>query len=386
MTQTKVLFVTAWYPTTEQPVAGIFVREHARAVRQFADVVVLHITGADPNLRQPWRIERESDPNLTDGIPTYRVWHRRSPLPKTNYLMSVWSTLRAVRHILDRGFRPDVIHAHIYTAGAPAVLAGKLNRIPVVVTEHYSVFLRHRLRGLDLLKCRMAFQGSKAVLPVSRALQRAIEACGIKARFEVVPNVVDTKLFTPGETHRPDGSQKHLLFVGLLDAFDVKRLPDLLRALSLLQEQRTDWRLDVVGDGPMRPDYEALAQELKLAEKVEFHGLKSKPEVAAFMRRADLFVLPSRAETFGTVAAEALATGTPVLATRCGGPEEFVTEAVGKLVPPDNAAALCCGLDEMLDNLDRYSPEQIAAYATQQFSHERVGAQLHAIYKAVRKA
>lgn len=127
-------------------------------------------------------------------------------------------------------------------------------------------------------------------------------------------------------------------------------------------------------------EYERLTADLKLCDKVAFHGLKSKPEVAEFMRRAHLFVLSSLCETFSAPAIEALASGIPVLATRCGGPEEFITKEVGCLVPPADGNSLCQGLDYMLNNLQLYSSKRISQYAIERFSPEVVGAELHAVY------
>jgi glycosyltransferase involved in cell wall biosynthesis len=101
------------------------------------------------------------------------------------------------------------------------------------------------------------------------------------------------------------------------------------------------------------------------------------------MRRADLFVLPSLAETFSVPAAEALACGIPVLSTRCGGPEEFIVESVGSLVRSGDADALFRGLDEMLNNVHLYSRQWISQYARERFSPEVVGAKMHAIYKSL---
>jgi glycosyltransferase involved in cell wall biosynthesis len=101
------------------------------------------------------------------------------------------------------------------------------------------------------------------------------------------------------------------------------------------------------------------------------------------MRRADLFVLSSLAETFSVPAAEAMACGTPVLSTRCGGPDEFIVEDVGVLVPSQDADALFRGLDQMLENLHLYSRSRIALYASERFSPEVVGKQLHAVYESL---
>lgn len=381
MERLKVLFMTNWYPTREEPVKAVWVREHAKAVRLYDDVLVLHCVGSDLNLKRLWRTEQETNERLREGIPTYRVWYRPSPIPKTSYFIYLWSIFRTFQHIVDEGFRPDIIHVHIYDAGGPAVLIGKLNRIPVVVTEHFSSFPRRLLSSLDVVKAWLAFRWAKRVLPVSSALQKAIEHYGIHAHFQVIPNVADTTLFFPPSHLREDMNPKRILFVGQLAP--VKGVPYLLQALSRLGQKRDDWHLDIVGDGDARMEYERLAVDLKLGDKVAFHGLKTKQEVADFMRRADLFVLPSLCETFSAPAIEALATGTPLLATRCGGPEEFVIKDVGLLVPPGDADTLCNGLDYMLDNLHLYSCKRISQYAIERFSPELVGAKLHAVYQSL---
>jgi glycosyltransferase involved in cell wall biosynthesis len=326
-------------------------------------------------------MRRETDDTVTEGIPTYRVRYRSFRIPAGSYLAYVWSTVRAFRCLADHGFRPDLLHVHVYDAGGPAVLIGRLNRIPVVVTEHFSSFSRRLLGRLDVWKAWVAFRWADRVLPVSRALQHAIEDYGIHGDFLVIPNVADTALFAPPSHPRPPNAIRRFLFVGQLTP--VKGIPCLLEALHHLREKREDWHLDVVGDGAGRSEYENLAVRLKLSDKVTFHGLKTKPEVAEFMRQADVFVLPSLCETFSAPAAEALATGTPVLATRCGGPEEFVTDAVGMLVPAGDAHALREGLDHFLDNLHLYSRGQISESARELFSPEVVGARLHALYQSL---
>jgi glycosyltransferase involved in cell wall biosynthesis len=80
---------------------------------------------------------------------------------------------------------------------------------------------------------------------------------------------------------------------------------------------------------------------------------------------------------------EALATGTPVLATRCGGPEEFIIRDVGVLVPPGDADNFCEELDRLLDNLHLYSRTKISQYAMERFSPALVGASFHAVYQSL---
>jgi len=377
----KILFVTNWYPSREEPLKAIWVREHAKSVLLHDDVAVLHCTGPEAGLKERWRLETERDEALLEGVPTYRMHYRKSSVPGVAYCIYLWSTFRAFRHIVRAGFHPDIIHVHVYDAGAPAVMIAKCNRIPVVVAEHFSSFLRRSLGPLDLVKAWLAFRWADRVLPVSRALQNAIERYGLRGRFQVIPNVADTSVFFPSPDVRSNSDAKTIVFVGQLAP--VKCIPYLLKAAARLRAKRADWHLDIVGEGKQRIEYQRLARELGLGEAVTFHGAKSRREVAGFMRRADLFVLPSLAETFSVPAAEAMACGTPVLATRCGGPEEFIVEDVGLLVPSQDADALFQGLDQMLDNLHLYSRQRISRYARERFSPEVVGAQLHAVYESL---
>jgi glycosyltransferase involved in cell wall biosynthesis len=213
-------------------------------------------------------------------------------------------------------------------------------------------------------------------------LQKSIEQYGLRARFEVIPNVVDTTLFFPATSPRDRNShEKRILFVGQMEP--VKGIPYLLQALSLRHRKRNDFRLDIVGNGDSRMSYEHLAADLKLGDVVAFHGLTTRQEVADLMRRADLFILSSLTETFSVPVAEALASGVPVLSTRCGGPEEFLVDDTGILVSPGDVDALFKGLDCMLDSLHRYSRRWISQYARERFSPQCVGGKLHAVYQSL---
>jgi glycosyltransferase involved in cell wall biosynthesis len=260
-----------------------------------------------------------------------------------------------------------------------AVLLGKLYGIPVVITEHSTAFPRGLARGIRRIEPKFAFEHADLVCPVSEGLKHSIESHGIRANFQVIPNVVDPALFFPPDTQFAGGDcGRHLLVVALLDA--KKGIPCLLRALACLESRRSDFNLDIVGDGPPRIEYEKLAASLGLKGRVRFHGIKTKREVAEFMRHSSVLVVSSLYETFSVVAAEALATGLPVVTTRCGGPEEFVTPEVGLVVEPGDPAALCDALDWMLSNLDRYPRQRLAQYAARRFGPTAVGTQLHSVY------
>jgi len=412
----KILFLAAWYPSEVNPVAGIFVREHARAAHLYNDVVVLYVyLDPSPNI---WRLYWTTE-DIEDGIRTIRVkyggallyiwlkltdrkrhpnrladfelkqsslWSRLSAIPVAivNDLLYCWSVFASFRNLVNRGWKPDIIHAHVYTAGTPGVILGKLYRIPAVITEHWDVFLDRRLLFFDRLKARFAMNEAKIVLPVSNALKEAIEDYGIKSVFRVIPNAVNTEVFYPmlydGKRVR---SKKRILFVGILTP--VKGVPFLLQAVSYLKGQRQDFTLDIIGDGPGRAEYEELAKTFSVLDIVNFHGLIPKVKVAEFMRACEFLVAPSLHETFGVTLIEAMACGKPVIATNNGGSREMVDKKVGILVPAQDFKALAEAINYMLDNYGDYSPERIAQYAKDKYGYEAVGHKLDRIYSELIK-
>lgn len=168
-----------------------------------------------------------------------------------------------------------------------------------------------------------------------------------------------------------------ILGVGRLHAD--KDFATLIRAFSLLRQRRPA-RLLIVGDGPERPALEALVAELGVSADVALPGFTANPY--ALMRQAAVLALSSRAEGFGNVLIEAMASGTPVVSTNCpGGPPELLMHGrYGRLVPVGDAAALAEAIEATVDNPP--APAFLRERA-QEFSVERSVQQYAALVDAL---
>jgi glycosyltransferase involved in cell wall biosynthesis len=364
----RALFVTTGYPTPSSPAGGIFVREHARAVARHADVAVLHLNRSPDHSGLPEVVRVDDEP-----LPTWRVTYPWSPIPASVALHFV-SAVQGWNAVRRAGFRPDLVHSHFFLAGVPGDALARRLRVPAVLTEHWSVFLPDDpLELTPLLKrgASFAYRNADVVLPVSQALQKSMEMHGLRARrFEVIPNSVDTELFTLGEGPR----NGRLLAVGML--LDAKAYDVLMPAVATL-----DAGLDIVGDGPLRPELEAQARSLGVANRIAFHGVLPKPEVARLMRQAELFVLASRYENNPCSLLEALASGLPVVATAVGGVPELVTEANGRLAQPEDSDGLAGEIRAALERT--YDRAAISADAHRRYGAAAIGEMLADVYASV---
>jgi len=315
----RVLVVPKWYPWPDQPVFGIFCQEQARALARRHDVVVLT---SEARRRPAFPAFRLSG-TIEGGLPTIRLQYRRPWARPAAMAFQIWGMLLALARLRAEGWRPDIVHAHVYSAGLPALVLARLSGARLVVSEHYTGFQRGLITGYDQLTARVAFRRADLVAPVSNELAAHVEALEPRARVQVVENVVDTEVFHPPLAPRrldPDGKARLLTVASLTPK---KGHAILLEALVRLNRER-DVRLDLVGEGELRGELTRRARQLEVEDQIRFHGELPQPAVAELMRQADLFVLPSLFENLPCVLIEAMASGLPSVATSVGGVPELM--------------------------------------------------------------
>jgi glycosyltransferase involved in cell wall biosynthesis len=379
----KVLVLPSWYPTERYPMGGIFCQEQARALNEAleVEVVVLFVDRA-PILHWLRRLRNRPQVSYESSLKVYRTVMPRLPVVWP-FLYVPWAFLSLLRLRRHNRFTPDIVHAHVaLPAGLAGVLIKRLLRIPLIVTEHTGPFSMLMRNPLAARATTLALRSADRVIAVSLALRRQMwEYPQLHRHIDIVPNVVDTDAFYRPRSGRSFGPYK-LLFVGEMNT-DIKGVEHLLAAISLLAERDLEVRLDLVGDGRNRGKYEALARSLGVSKLCRFLGTVSHDEIARLMSEAELLVMPSLAETFGVVVAEALAAGLPVVATRCGGPEEIVTPDVGLLVEPGDAQALADGIAATLEKLDDYPAGHLHHVAETRYGQASVARRLVDLYRRV---
>ena len=248
----------------------------------------------------------------------------------------------------------DVLHAHYWLSGWVGRRVSRRTGIPLVQTFHTLGALKNatlapgdRPEGtLRLIAEAEVARDADQVLVLTCGEARLFHSSfGLSgAKLTVVPAGVDLDLFDPGSTvdrRAGEGVLGHvrapeLMFAGRLQPL---KGPDIaIRVLAEVRRRRPDARLRIVGGESGAPDaatsvpgLRALAASLGVAEAVVFESALPQSELADRLRRADVVLVPSRSETFGLIALEAQACGTPVVAARVPG-LEVVVGAGGTLV------------------------------------------------------
>jgi glycosyltransferase involved in cell wall biosynthesis len=336
----KVLGISTLYPNASQPVHALFVEQRVEALarrvplRVLAPVPWFPIAGVLRRYRHRRLIPRREVRRGVEVLyPRFvSVPRFAKPLDGVFLFLSCLASAGALR----RSFAFDRIEAHLaFPDGWAAVLLGRVFRVPVVVT------LRgHDVNDLPRFPVRRrqvswTLRNAGAVIAVADALREAALRLGAPPdRVVTVGNGVDAERFAPMDRAAArraigvDGSGPLVLSVGHL--VERKGFHHLVRALPVVLRRFPDARLAIVGapgeEGDFSAGIRAAIREAGVNERVLLSGAVAHAELRPWYSAADVFCLASAKEGRPNVLLEALASGTPVVATRVWGTPEIVSD------------------------------------------------------------
>ncbi|HJU16654.1 MAG TPA: glycosyltransferase [Stellaceae bacterium] len=329
---------------------------------------------------EPWRPPRRFAERIVNA-----VWHRC-------HRWRIRSRARVVLplRVEDRrrviGFfdlyRPDVVLAEYGSMGCLLVQSCRRAGVPLFVHFHgydASIVLRDRRR---VRQYRSLFRSASGIIVPSRFLAQKLADIGCPtSRLHTSPYGVDTRVFSPASYTK----QRRLVAVGRLVE---KKAPHLsIQAFAHIAHQYPGTRLDIVGDGPLAAQCQALIAALGLCNRIQMHGAQNREFVAQLMKEGLLFVQHSvtaadgDAEGLPVAILEAMASGLPVISTRHAGIPEAVADGItGLLVEEKDVDAMACAMDELLGNPARAASmgaagrERVLAYFTREMARDRLRA------------
>ena len=373
----KLLTFSTLYPNAAMPQHGVFVENRLRHLLDSDKVASLVLAPV------PWfpsKNPRFGQYAVFASVPAMetragiQVLHPRFPLlPKIGMNLTPWLMAAAMRPMLRRlireGLQFDAIDAHyFYPDGVAAVLLGKMFNKPVVITARGNDLTLIPQAALPRRMIQWAAAHAAGLVTVCQALKDVLISLGVPAeRVTVLRNGVDLAMFQPPADrvalrNSLAISGTTLLSVGHL--IERKGHDLVIRALTHLPQTR----LLIAGQGPLENQLRALAQTCGVADRVRFLGAVKHSALREYYGAADVLVLASSREGWANVLLEAMACGTPVVASDVGGTAEVVTTpAAGVLMRERTPSALADAVNVLLAR----TPDSAAtrAYA-EQFSWE----------------
>lgn len=367
----RILIVPSWYPTEESPISGIFFKELAEAMaREGHEVAVSVINISRKNKGN------SSSHRLVNGVHEFR-FDKRNITPGLKAGMNLQKkniAKKVYKEIKEEFGVPDIIHLEscemLEVAGALSDMFG----CKLAYTEHLSNVLRAEATDSLYERFKACLIKASVNIAISEVFAEKMRNAGMNP--VVIPNGIETSSFGLSEP----GNTFTVKAIGSLRK--IKRYDVLIEAFAkfvkLGATAASDARLVIGGKGEDEAALKELAKNLEIEERVTFVGEVAKKDVPDFYLDANVFVCSSDTETFSVVTAEALCSGVPVVATRCGGPDGMINDDNGILVEVGSADEMADAL--MTISMRDYDREDISAAAKAKFDYAGVVAEHIAAY------
>jgi glycosyltransferase involved in cell wall biosynthesis len=399
----NVFVLPSWYPHRCHPLEGVYIKDQALALgdlRPDWNIVLslwnqgknlhslAHLRRSPACLLETWRERAPRVESLSPNVTTVRrstpEWSPR--LAHGNRAALLAANRRNLDDAVLRHGPVDVLHAHVaFPAGWVARQLARERDLPYVVTEHMGPFplpSYARADGTLADYIEDPLVDADATIAVGPALAQRLVSFGLPVA-EVIPNLIDERLYDP----RPRPADGGFVFATICGMERGKGIVDLLRAArrfldGLVPAGRDRVRFRLGGSGPALDEFREESRRLGLDPWVTWLGLLTREEARREFSACDVFVLPSHHESFGIVFIEAMASGRPSIATRCGGPESILDERTGILVDVSDVPALAAAMGEVFHRPDRFDREEIVRAFHARFGRAAVVDRLEGVYRA----
>mgnify|MGYP006339999121 CR=1 FL=1 len=375
----RIFIIARGFPSPQEPTWGCFEKDQAEAlVRMGHDVTILSV---DTRFRFYWRplgITRK----IKNGIKIYDFFLLPYALlfilprfMKERFFAFLYYIV--YQHAVNKEGIPDILYAHYLQYMRYALYIRNKGNIPLVGIEHWSEMGYNQIKPHILKVAQNTYPHIDSLITVSSSLRENILNHTSLNSAYIVNNIVGKEFnFIP---KRQDDTLSIITTGSLIHrkGFDL-----LIEALSQINPILSpNWKLRIVGKGELKNALQNLINAKNLQEHIYLVGSKNKLEIVEILQNSDLFVLPSRSETFGVVYIEAMACGLPIIATDCGGPRDIVTPKNGLLIPNEDTSALADAILYMVKNINKYDRKAIAEDCQARFSSEVIAKQLTQIFE-----
>jgi glycosyltransferase involved in cell wall biosynthesis len=363
-----------------------------QAISIYSDVVVFTVLPVKSGKKEVSTIQDEVDSEFkVRVIKVFYSSHRKDygmPGKIVQFVRYFVALTRGCYYLFGKTEQFDLVHINVLSRTAvPALLLKFFKGIPYIITEHWSRYLHEKGSYKGFIRkgfTKFVVKNASAITSVSLFLKNGmIERELRNENFYVIPNTVNTALFTLKGKQRTSGKKRFIHISNFNDT--VKNTSAILRAIAWISQTRTDFECHFIGGRePYREQTERYASQLQVLDKfVFFDGILRGSEFVKAIQQSDFLVMFSNYESFCVVILECLACGKPFLSSNAGGIPEFFTPESGRLINVGDETSLQLYLNFMLDHFQEYDSHGMREYILKKFSYEVVGKQYYDLYNLV---
>lgn len=360
----KVLVISHMYPSNFNPMSGIFVHEQVKAlINNGCEVKVVSPVPWAPfplqHLNKKWKLYSEI-PNKTDleGVevyyPRYIEFPRGFLFHKSGEFM--FNGIKGTIADIYKEFEFDVIHSHVALPdGYSGMLINKEYKVPHIVTVHGQDFQQTLHKNEETKEALFKVLNSvNSIVVVSNKLKNIVKEFKFSSKITVVHNGISKKYI---DSYRKDNSNKdYIEILSVSNLIPIKGIEFNIKAVSELVKKYPNLIYTIVGDGALRGELENLVKELNIEKNVAFIGRVKHEEVFHYIKKCDVFSLPSYNEGFGVAYIEAMSQGKPIIGVKGQGIEDIIINGEnGFLVNPKNHEEIYNILETLIKDKDKRS-------------------------------
>jgi len=369
----------SWYPNRENPLSGIFTKKHIAAIEHFIPTYTLFVLPTDKI--KPLRIEKEKTEK--EEI----IYFGTTKISVINAVLFIYIYLSSILFILIKKGKPAYIHNHVvFPSGFVALITSKILNVKLLITEHWSGYLieDNRFYKLNLTIQRgiryILASAHKIGLVSNFMRKRLIETHFVQnSKVIITPNIIETNDFIPEE--RKTGNEINVLTICNLKDTE-KNISGMIEAIYILNNTSSKpIKLSVIGDGQDEEMLKQKADSLNiLNSKIFFLGRIENKLLTYQYRIYDFYLLNSNFETLNISAIEALMHGLPVVASKCGGPEDYLTQKNSIQVNTQDTNDLVRGIKEMIEKQETLNRREIKSDIEKLYNEKEVMESLRMLY------
>lgn len=370
----NILFFVGVYPDLKGYQGGVFIHNQALALKKLGHKVTIMYLDFR-SIKSNKLLGREM--YCIDEIPVYRISFPCGPIYPLIRKVSPYLAISQYKYIETKIGKIDVMCVHFGNMAEYAERIKQKYGVPYIVVEHDSAILTKSMAPKQLDRQKRGYDGANAVIAVSAALKNELQKV-TKHQVKIIHNIVPDYMFSKSSRNKANDTEFCFVSVGNLKkskSFDLT-----IKAFSCVVQNNENIKLIIVGSGSEEMYLKELTAKFNIEDKVEFLGTVPNRQMPELLTGCDCFVLPSEFETFGVVYVEAMACGLPVIATKCGGPEEFVNEENGILIPVNDEKALIEAMEYMIQNINEYESKKIINSVKNNFSEYSVSKKIERIF------